>query len=138
MHACIIHLFLNETTFTEEEVMELHGRSSMEKGEIQTNNCKKDNKAEWIPDNQTTGIKGDIRSAVVKGTHNEKHPLEEVSPCTGKKQAVVSKKARRAEAVGKNATRSAPTTQQFVGKRKLWGTTRVDTEEEVKTFLVTQ
>ena len=80
---------------------------------------------------------------MVKGTHNEKHPLEKgdpkwVSPCTGKKQAVVSKKTRRAEAVGKNATRSAPTTQQFVGRRKLWGTKRVDTEEEVKTFLVTQ
>ena len=68
--------------------------------------------------------------------HKEEQKLG--SPYAGKKQTAVPKKVREAKAAENKATGSSPRAKQFVGRRKLWGTKRVDTEEEVKAFLVSR
>ena len=123
------------------EVKELRERNLAEKGEIPTN--EKDGKTESIPGNQASGIHEKSNSAVVKDPRKEKrsHKKEDKklgSPYAGKKQTAVPKKVRVAKAAGNKATGSSPRAQQFVGRRKLWGTKRMDTEEEVKAFLVSR
>ena len=54
------------------------------------------------------------------------------------KQSAVPKKAQKNERANKRTSGSPPRTQQFVGRRKLWGTKRMDTEGEVKAFLVSR
>ena len=116
-------------------------RNSAEKGVMPTN--ENDGKAESIPGNQASAIHEKSYSAVVKDPRKEKRPHKKEdqrlgSPYAGKKQTAVPKKVRKAEAAGKKATGSSPRAQQFVGRRKLWGTKRVDTEEEIKAFLVSR
>ena len=120
---------LREVEALKIEVEELRERSSTEKGDIPTN--KKDDKAERM----ATGKGVASYSAVVKDPRKEKRPHKEdpkpVSPSTGKKQTAIPTKAQKAEAAGKKATGPSPRAQQFVGRRK-----RVDTEEDIKAFLV--
>ena len=66
-----------------------------------------------------------------KGHHDPKP----VSTGTRKKPTGETKKAHRAEM---KKMGSPPKVREFVGRRKLWGTKRVDTEEEVKAFLVSR
>ena len=135
--SCIQDLsLLREVETQKNEVEELRERSSTEKGDIPTN---KDDKAERM----ATGKDDASCSAVVKDPRKEKRPHKKedpkpVSPSTGKKQTAVPTKARKAEAAGKNATGSSPRAQQFVGRRKLWGTKRVDAEEDIMAFLVSR
>ena len=72
-----------------------------------------------------------------KCPHKKEDP-KQVSPSKGKKQTAVPTKARKAETAGKKATGSSPGAQQFVGRRKLWGTKRVDAEEDIMAFLVSR
>ena len=131
-----ILFLLREVEALKNEVKELRERNLAEKGEIPTN--EKDGKAESIPGNQASGIHEKSYSAVGKDPRKEKLPHKEDqqlgSPYAGKKQTAVPKKVREAKAAGNKATGSSPRAQQFVGRRKLWGTKRMDTEEEVKAF----
>ena len=45
---------------------------------------------------------------------------------------------RKSQKARKRTSGCPPSTHQFVGRRKLWGTKRVDTEEEVEAFLVSR
>ena len=49
-----------------------------------------------------------------------------------------SRKKQRAEVSGKSVSSSPARSKEFVGRRKLWGTKNVDTEEEIKATLVSK
>ena len=49
-----------------------------------------------------------------------------------------SRKKQRAEVSGKSVSSSPARSKEFVGRRKLWGTKKVDTEEEIKATLVSK
>ena len=65
----------------------------------------------------------------MKDPLKEKHPHKEEQklgiPYAGKKQTAVPKKVREAKAAENKAIGSSPRAQQFVGRRKLWGTKRI-------------
>ena len=130
---------LREVESLRKEVKELRERSPTEKGD--TSGGKKSIQAEKKLDNQSTREDAPPYSAVVEGLGRGKnfrqkkgHP-KPVSTDTGKKPTGETKKAHRAEM---KKTGSPPKAREFVGRRKLWGTKRVDTEEEVKAFLVSR
>ena len=136
-------LLLREVESLKEEVKELRKSSSKEEGEMPT--CMNDGKPKRSRGEQIT-VKGKpLYSAVVMGPGKKKHPVPHQKENPRKPKSLIRATVRgnkvvpkKAQAERKSVLGSPVKAQQFVGRMKLWGTKREDTEEDVKAFLVSR
>ena len=120
-------LLLREVESLKKEVKELRESSSKEEGEMLT--CTNDGNPERSPGEQIT-VKGKPSySAVVRGPGEKKHPVPHKKENPRKPKSLVRGTARgnkvvpkKAQAERKSVPGSPVKSQQFVGRRKLWGT----------------
>ena len=134
---------LREVESLKKEVKELRESSAKEEGEMPT--CTIDGKPGSSLGGQIT-VKGKPSySAVVMGPGEKKHPVPHKKENPRKPKSLVRGTAKgkkvvpkKAQAERKSVPGSTVKAQQFVGRRKLWGTKREDTEEDVKAVLVSR
>ena len=125
------------------EVKELRESSSKEEGEMPT--CTTDGKPGSSLGEPITMKGKPSYSAVVMGPGEKKHPVPHMKENPRKPKSLVRGTAKgkkvvpkKAQAERKSVPGSTVKAQQFVGRRKLWGTKRKDTEEDVNTVLVSR
>ena len=132
-------LLLREVESLKEEVKKLRESSSKKEGEMPP--CMNDGKPERSRGEQITVKDKPLYSAVVMGPGKKKHPVPHQKENPRKPKSLIRATARgnkvvpkKAQAERKSVLGSPVKAQQFVGRMKLWGTRRVDTEEDVKAF----
>ena len=125
-------LLLREVESLKEEVKELCESSSKKEGEM--------------PRGEQITVKDKPSySAVMMGPGKKKHPEPRQKENPRKPKSLIRATARgnkvvpkKAQADRKSVLGSPVKAQQFVGRMKLWGTKHVNTEEDVKAFLVSR
>ena len=130
---------IREVESLKKEVQELRAKRSTEKdaippGKKSEQAPKKKNR--MLPEREKEASYSEVvRRSKEKEQRQRREDTKPVELRQEKKESTVEK---RSKAIGKSTIKSPSRAGEYVGRRKLWGTKKVDTEEDVKKLVVSR